>query len=323
MISAGRPCHPALLLFVALVPMVFDAGAGFLGLYETSFLIRTADRRSLWCLFFRCSSSLPPSKERASCSAHNYRKEHPMPEKPNKLMPALYGGIIMGVISGIPFLNLLNCCCCAGVLLGGALAVFFYKNDLKEGMPPLTSGDAIELGALAGVIGAVIGSILTAGFLAALGNVSGEAIMGILEGFKDQMPPGTLEQMEEQDPRRRLLHSPARHVACDRYGLRASGRFDWLCDLQAEAADAEHAAAGCSTTAGVEGPLLTKVSLLRADVEHRPEAIHTCRVQIASSYPEGVPSGKGTPRNDTNLIEAPVGVTSPASSRGSGQSYQP
>jgi len=121
-----------------------------------------------------------------------------MPEKPNKLMPALYGGIIMGVISGIPFLNLLNCCCCAGVLLGGALAVFFYKNDLKEGMPPLTSGDAIELGALAGVIGAVIGSILTAGFLAALGNVSGEAIMGVLEGFRDQMPPGTLEQMEEK-----------------------------------------------------------------------------------------------------------------------------
>ncbi len=121
-----------------------------------------------------------------------------MPEKPNKLLPALYGGIIMGVISGIPFLNLLNCCCCAGVLLGGALAVFFYKNDLKEGMPPLTSGDAIELGAIAGVIGAVIGSILTAGFLAAVGNVSGEAIMGVLQGFKDRMPPGTLEQMEEK-----------------------------------------------------------------------------------------------------------------------------
>jgi hypothetical protein len=121
-----------------------------------------------------------------------------MPEKPNKLLPALYGGIIMGVVSGIPFLNLVNCCCCAGVLLGGALAVFFYKNDLREGMPLLTSGDAIELGAIAGVIGAVIGSILTAGFLAALGNVSGDAIMGVLEGFKSQMPPGTLEQMEQK-----------------------------------------------------------------------------------------------------------------------------
>jgi hypothetical protein len=121
-----------------------------------------------------------------------------MPEKPNKLMPALYGGIIMGVISGVPFLNLLNCCCCAGVLLGGALAVFFYKNDLKAGMPPLTSGDAIEVGALAGVIGAIIGSLLTAGFLAGLGNVSGEVLMGFLERFRDQLPPGTLEQAEQK-----------------------------------------------------------------------------------------------------------------------------
>lgn len=121
-----------------------------------------------------------------------------MPEKPNKLMPALYGGIIIGVISGIPFLNLLNCCCCAGVLLGGALAVFFYKNDLKEGMSPLTSGDAIELGALAGIIGAVIGSILTAGILAALGNVNSEAILGILDAFKDRLPPGSLEQAEQK-----------------------------------------------------------------------------------------------------------------------------
>lgn len=121
-----------------------------------------------------------------------------MPDKPNKLMPALYGGIIMGVISGIPFLNIINCCCCAGILLGGALAVFFYKKDLREGMPPLTSGDAIELGALAGVFGAIIGTILTAGTFALMGNVSGEFMMEFMERFRDQVPPGTLEQMEEQ-----------------------------------------------------------------------------------------------------------------------------
>jgi uncharacterized membrane protein len=38
----GQPRMPSrLLLLVAVVPMVFDAGAGFLGLYETSFLMRT------------------------------------------------------------------------------------------------------------------------------------------------------------------------------------------------------------------------------------------------------------------------------------------
>ena len=31
-----------------------------------------------------------------------------MPDKPGKLMPALYGGVIMGVISGIPILSIVN-----------------------------------------------------------------------------------------------------------------------------------------------------------------------------------------------------------------------
>ena len=46
-----------------------------------------------------------------------------MPEKPSKLMPALYGGIIIGLLSGIPFISLINCICCAGVIIGGFLAV--------------------------------------------------------------------------------------------------------------------------------------------------------------------------------------------------------
>jgi hypothetical protein len=120
-----------------------------------------------------------------------------MLEKPNMVMPALYGGIIIGVISGIPFLNWINCCCCAGILLGGALSVFFYKNDLTEGMPLLTSGDAIQLGALAGVFGAVVGTILTAAFVSTIGNVSGEAMIDFMDRFRDSVPPGTLEQMED------------------------------------------------------------------------------------------------------------------------------
>jgi len=47
----------------------------------------------------------------------------------------------MGLISGIPFLNFVNCCCCAGVLFGGFMAVFFYSKELKAGMAPLESSD--------------------------------------------------------------------------------------------------------------------------------------------------------------------------------------
>jgi hypothetical protein len=120
-----------------------------------------------------------------------------MPPKPNKMLPALYGGIIMAFISAVPFLNLLNCLCCAGVMLGGFMAVFFYKNEIKEGMPPLESADALALGAIAGVFGAVIGTLLTWGLLAVVGNVAGDALVNILKNtVGDKMPPEALEQME-------------------------------------------------------------------------------------------------------------------------------
>lgn len=120
-----------------------------------------------------------------------------MPEKPSKLMPALYGGIVMAAISAIPFVSIVNCFCCAGVMLGGFLAVFFYQKDLTIQMPPLTNGDALQLGALAGVFGAIIGTILSALVLAAFGNISGEVVLDIIRGFEDQMPPGTMEQIEQ------------------------------------------------------------------------------------------------------------------------------
>jgi hypothetical protein len=126
-----------------------------------------------------------------------------MPEKPSKLMPALYGGIIMGAISGIPFVNLINCLCCAGVLFGGFMAVFFYKKDLTPNDPPLTNGDGLQLGVLAGVFGAVVGVLLTVIIHFAFGAASSEATGGIIMslydklGILDKMPPEAVEQMQE------------------------------------------------------------------------------------------------------------------------------
>ena len=126
-----------------------------------------------------------------------------MPEKPSKLMPALYGGVIMGVISGIPFLNLVNCLCCAGVMLGGFMAVFFYRKDLMAGNAPLTNSDGLQLGALAGVFGALVSLVLTFIFHFALGAAASEAIGNIIMsmydklGILDKMPPEAVEQMQQ------------------------------------------------------------------------------------------------------------------------------
>jgi hypothetical protein len=124
-----------------------------------------------------------------------------MSAKPNKMLSALYGGLIMGVISGVPFLNFVNCCCCAGIMLGGFLAVFFYKNDIKPDMPPLTSNDALAVGALAGVFGAVVSSVLEGAALLAFGNLTGKTIADLITeiygraGILDQLPPQALDQL--------------------------------------------------------------------------------------------------------------------------------
>lgn len=119
-----------------------------------------------------------------------------MPEKPNKLMPALYGGLIIGVISGVPGLSLVNCCCCAGVLFGGMMAVFFYQKDLMPDMGPLTSADTLQLGALAGVFGALVGTVFHVVVMLAFGDVSNAMLMEFMSNFRDKMPPGTWEEME-------------------------------------------------------------------------------------------------------------------------------
>ena len=120
-----------------------------------------------------------------------------MNPKPDKIIPALYGGVIMALISAVPFVNFLNCLCCAGVMLGGFLGVFFYKNNFTPDTPPFTSGDCLAVGALSGVIGAVIGTILSIASLMLFGNIMGEYMMRMLQNMNLNIPPEAWDAMEE------------------------------------------------------------------------------------------------------------------------------
>ncbi len=112
-----------------------------------------------------------------------------------KVLPALYGGIIIAVISSVPFLNWMNCCCCAGVMLGGFLGVFFYKNNLPPSSP-LTSTDALQVGALAGLFGAVIGTGINALFFSLIGNMSGQMMNDFLEGLDSGLSSREFSEIE-------------------------------------------------------------------------------------------------------------------------------
>lgn len=120
-----------------------------------------------------------------------------MNPKPDKTIPAIYGGLIMGLISAIPFLNILNCFCCAGVMLGGFFAVYFYKNEFTPDTPPFTSGDCLAVGALAGVMGAVIGTALSLFILMAFGNITSRILLGILQNLNLNLPQDAWDRIEE------------------------------------------------------------------------------------------------------------------------------
>ncbi|HEV7680629.1 MAG TPA: hypothetical protein VGO68_00785 [Pyrinomonadaceae bacterium] len=73
----------------------------------------------------------------------------------NKLKPALLGGLIVGILSAIPFINY---CCCIWTLGGGVLAAFLY---IKSSPTPVPMGDGAMVGGLAGVVGGVIYFLLS------------------------------------------------------------------------------------------------------------------------------------------------------------------
>ena len=125
-------------------------------------------------------------------------------EKPSKLRPAVLGGLIVGAISGIPGLSLLNCCCCAGILFGGAMSVYFYKQEFTSEMPPMESSDALILGIVAGIIGALFTTVLSTTISLVLGPLETEMVRNFMEKLmqkledRGSLPAGTMDNMRDQ-----------------------------------------------------------------------------------------------------------------------------
>ena len=73
------------------------------------------------------------------------------------LQPALLGGVVIGVLSALPVINLANCCC-AWILFGGGLAAYL----LQQGRPaPISVGDGALVGLMAGAVGAVVWTLVS------------------------------------------------------------------------------------------------------------------------------------------------------------------
>jgi len=111
----------------------------------------------------------------------------------NKLKPAVIGGVLLGLLSVIPFVNALNVCCCLWAILGGMLASFIY---VKHSETPASAGDGAVLGGIAGAIGAVISIILGIPINYAMGSTMRNLILGIFENIDKQQAELMRRQLE-------------------------------------------------------------------------------------------------------------------------------
>lgn len=106
----------------------------------------------------------------------------------NKLKPAIIGGVVLGILSVIPFVNWANICCCLWALLGGALASHLY---IKSSPVPATAGDGAILGVMAGVVGSAIVVVIGIPISLAMSAV----MAGIVSGFVESMDPSQREMV--------------------------------------------------------------------------------------------------------------------------------
>ena len=103
----------------------------------------------------------------------------------SKLQPALLGGTVAGVLSALPIVNAANLCCCLWVVTGGVVAAYLLQQNQRA---PLTAGDAALVGLYAGLIGAVISTILTIPISLMVGPIERQVLERLAEQTGQEFP---------------------------------------------------------------------------------------------------------------------------------------
>jgi hypothetical protein len=101
-----------------------------------------------------------------------------------RLQPAFWGGLAIGVLSALPIVSAGNCCCCLWVLLGGGLAAYLRQQNTPYQIQP---SEGAIVGLMAGAIGAVIGAVIAIPFHMMAGPMQQRAIEQVLEN--PDIPP--------------------------------------------------------------------------------------------------------------------------------------
>ena len=106
------------------------------------------------------------------------------------LKPAMWGALVIGVLSGLPVVSMGNCCCCAWIVSGGMLAAYLLQNNTPS---PITMGDGALVGLLAGLMSALVNLVVSVPMNLLMGPVQQRMLQRIIESQPDM--PENVRQM--------------------------------------------------------------------------------------------------------------------------------
>ncbi len=104
-------------------------------------------------------------------------------QRPGMFVPALIGGAVAGILSGIPFVN---CLCCLWIIGGAMLAAYLLTKDSPV---VLSAGDGAIVGIFTGIVAAFVEVIISIPFKA----VTDKFMRNMIDRFSeyyDEMPQG-------------------------------------------------------------------------------------------------------------------------------------
>lgn len=116
-----------------------------------------------------------------------------------KMLPALMGGLFIGVLSSLPYIKGGNICCCLWVISGGILAAWLMQQNTPR---PITAGEGAVVGLLSGLVGTVVWILIAVVLLFVFSSTPFDLAdfqRAMSEGGRD-VPPEAREALENLSP---------------------------------------------------------------------------------------------------------------------------
>jgi hypothetical protein len=110
----------------------------------------------------------------------------------DRLQPAFFGGLFIGVLSALPIVSAANCCCCLWAISGGVLATYLRQQNSRYQVP---ASEGALVGLMAGAIGGVIYVVLSLALAPIVGPMQQQMFEGMMRGQGD-MPPELRDMVE-------------------------------------------------------------------------------------------------------------------------------